>query len=114
MEVFHFLNVDGRSMSQLDQETIKMLTRLSRIECSEDECSSLLEDLSKIITYVEQLDEIDTENVQPCNHVLTEVSNVMRDDETGKTLSRETFLANAPSHVGGMIKVPPVITGHKS
>lgn len=114
MEVFNFLNVDGKSMSQLDQETIEMLTRLSRIECSEEERSSLLEDLSKILTHVEQLDEIDTENVHPCNHVLAEVSNVMRDDTTGKTLPRETFLANAPSHVGGMVKVPPVIKGHKS
>jgi aspartyl-tRNA(Asn)/glutamyl-tRNA(Gln) amidotransferase subunit C len=96
-------------MTQLNKETIKKLTQLSRIACSEEEQESILHDLAKILDYMELLKEIDTENVPPCNHVLEDVKNVMREDVVGPTLSRDAFLANAPSQVGGMIKVPPVI-----
>jgi aspartyl-tRNA(Asn)/glutamyl-tRNA(Gln) amidotransferase subunit C len=96
-------------MSNLDKETIKKLTRLCRIDCSEEEQEALLRDLQAILGYFEQLQKIDTEHVPPCNHVLEEITNVMREDAIGKTLDREAFLANAPSHIGGMIRVPPVI-----
>ena len=96
-------------MAKLDQETIKQLSRLCRIDCTEDEQKSLLEDLRKILDYIEQLQQIDTENVPPCNHILESMANVMREDVVGELLNREDFLANAPSHVGGMIRVPPVI-----
>lgn len=96
-------------MTNLDQETIKNLTTLCRIECSEDEQKSLLEDLKKILNYIDQLEEVNTEHIEPCYHVLEDVVNVMRNDEIGETIPRETFLNNSPSHTGGMIKVPPVI-----
>lgn len=96
-------------MAKVDKETIQELSRLCRIECSEEEQKSLEQDLKKILTYIEQLQEIDTENVPPCNHIFEEMANVFREDEVGNLLNRETFLANAPSHVGGMIRVPPVM-----
>jgi aspartyl-tRNA(Asn)/glutamyl-tRNA(Gln) amidotransferase subunit C len=100
-------------MANLDKKTIKTLTQLSRIDCSENEQEALLEDLKKILHYVELLDEIDTTHVPPCNHVLEDVANVMRDDIVGEVMPREVFLANAPSHIGGMIRVPPVIKQNK-
>lgn len=96
-------------MAHLNKQTIEQLTKLSRIGCSEEEQERLLKDLRNILTYVEQLHEVDTENVTPCCHVLEGINNVMRDDEVGPTMPREVFLANAPSHTGGMIRVPPVI-----
>lgn len=96
-------------MSDLNKETIKQLTRLCRIDCSEEEQETFLEDLKKILNYIEQLQQIDTTHVAPCNQVLEDVVNVMREDVIGEVLDREVFLANAPSHVGGMIRVPPVI-----
>lgn len=96
-------------MPDLNKETIKNLTQLSRIHCSEEDQEALLKDLQHILNYFEQLEEIDTQHVAPCNHVLKEMANVMRDDQVGATLSRTEFLANAPSKVGGMIKVPPII-----
>lgn len=98
-------------MSKFNRETVKALSKLCRIDCTEEEEISLMHDLEKIINYFEQLDEIDTEGVPPCNHVLDDIANVMRDDEIGELLPRDVFLANAPSHTGGMIKVPPVIKG---
>ncbi len=96
-------------MATLDREAIKSLTELSRIHCSEEEEASLLKDLQAILGYIDQLNEIDTESVPPCNHVLEGICNVMRDDEVNEPLSRELFLENAPAKIGGMIRVPPVI-----
>ncbi len=88
---------------------IKSLITLSRIDCTEEEQENLLKDLEKILGYVELLKEIDTTHVAPCNHVLEGINNVMREDTVGETMPRETFLANAPAQIGGMIRVPPVI-----
>lgn len=95
--------------SQLDKKTIETLTKLCRIGCNDKELEAILSDLKKILNYVDQLQEIDTENVEPCNQVLEGVSNVMREDTVGSTLPRETFLANVPSQVGGMVRIPLVL-----
>lgn len=96
-------------MALLNRDTIRYLTELSRIACTDEEQESLLVDMQKILSYIEKLSEIDTEGVTPCNHVLEEIVNVMREDVTGDTLSREEFLANAPDKTGGYIRVPTVI-----
>lgn len=93
----------------LNKETVKKLTQLCRIDCTEEEKDLLLMNLEKILNYIDQLDEIDTSDVLPLDHVLEDVVNVMREDEVGPLLKRETFLENAPSHVAGMIRVPQVI-----
>lgn len=93
----------------INKETIKNLTQLSRIECSEEEQQQLLDNLKKILKYIDQLNEVDTQHVLPCNHVLDDIANVTRDDVVGESLPREKFLANAPSHIGGMIRVPTVL-----
>lgn len=95
--------------AKITRATIALLKQLSRIDCDEAEEEALLSDLSKILHYFEQLEELDTEGVPPCNHVLEDFANVWRDDEVGEQLPREVFLANAPAHTGGMIRVPPVL-----
>lgn len=95
-------------MAKLNKETIVKLTKLCKINCSEEEQEALLKDLAKILDYFEELNAIDTTDIPPCNHVLADMVNVTRNDETGEVMPRETFLGNAPSHIGGMIRVPPV------
>ena len=97
-------------MRHLDQTAIKKLTQLSRIDCSEEEEEALLRDLEEILTYADQLQQLQTDEVSPCNNVIAEMHNVMRDDKVEETLSRDTFLNNAPAHTSGMVRVPPVIT----
>lgn len=96
-------------MAKFDKETVRYLADLSRIDCSEAEQESLFNDLTKILEHVNLLQEVDTEGVAPCNHVLAGMTNVMREDIVGETMPRETFLANAPEHTGGLIRVPTVI-----
>lgn len=95
-------------MDQLNKNTIENLTKLSRIACSEEEQEALLKDLRKILTYVEQLQEVDTSHVAPCNHVLSDIVNVEREDVVGNILARKDFLDNT-QQVGGLVKIPPVI-----
>lgn len=96
-------------MATLDRETINKLSKLCRIECSEEEQVAILQDLQKILNYIEQLQQIDTTDVPPCHQVLADMANVMREDTVGGLLDPELFLANAPSHIGRLIRVPPVI-----
>lgn len=107
------LTIEGKKssfeMEQLDKKTIKNLTGLCRIQCTEEEEEAILQDLKKILSYIDLLNEIDTSDVKPCNQVLEGIVNVWREDATGETMPRETFLSNAPSQVGGLVKVPPVI-----
>ena len=96
-------------MSQFDKETLKTLAKLCRIQCNEEALEKLYINLKSILGNLDLLKEVDTEGVPECNHVLESVQNIMREDQTEETLDREVFLANSPSHVGGMLRVPPVI-----
>lgn len=100
-------------MTQLDENTIKELIQLCRIGCTEEEQIALLADLKSILDYVNLLQEVETEDIPPCNHVIDGMANVMREDIVGEIMPREVFLANAPSHIGGMIKVPPVLKSNE-
>lgn len=96
-------------MAKLDHETIHQLTTLSRIHAKKEEEEELLSDLQKILSYIDQLNEIDTKDVLPCNQVVASDANVFREDQVGDCLPRELFLENAPSQIGGLIRVPLVI-----
>jgi len=98
-------------MSHLNEESIRKLTELSCIQCTEEEMHSLLHDLERIMAYFDELNEVDTQGVPACNHVLKDMPALLREDIVDDVLPRELFLANAPEHTGGMIKVPPVLTG---
>ena len=101
-------------MSHLNEESIRKLTELSCIRCTDEEMHALLVDLEKILKYFDELETLDTTDVPACNHVLKDLVNVMRLDEVKDPMPREAFLANAPEHTGGMIRVPLVITKQKT
>jgi len=96
-------------MTKFDKEQLKTLGKLSRIPLSSEEEALLLSNLTKILSYVDKLNEIDTEKTPPCSHVIQNTSAPLRDDEPQRLIPREEFLKNAPDHIGGMIKVPKVI-----
>jgi aspartyl-tRNA(Asn)/glutamyl-tRNA(Gln) amidotransferase subunit C len=96
-------------MANLNKEAIKLLTKLSNISCDEEDVEKLLKDLAEIIGYVEQLNEIQTENVEPCFSVLNGLTTPLREDNPDNSLSREDFLKNA-RHKASLVTVPSVIT----
>jgi aspartyl-tRNA(Asn)/glutamyl-tRNA(Gln) amidotransferase subunit C len=97
-------------MSELNSQTLEYLKKLCRMTCSEEEDLDVQHSLNRILDYIEQLNEIDTTNVEPCNYVLRSMlKNLMREDIAENVFSRDAFLANAPDQIGGMIRTPPVL-----
>ena len=94
---------------EVNCETIKHLAKLSDFALSEKEIESLTDDLQNIIKYISQLDELDTEGVEPTYQVF-EMENVWRDDEIlEQDASREELLALTKEEKENQIKVPRVL-----
>lgn len=97
-------------MANFDHQTLEHLKKLCKIECTEEENREILNNLSRVLEYVEQLKEVNTENTATCRYVLRGMlRNQMREDQVADLLPREQFLANAPDQIGGMVRVPPVL-----
>ena len=93
---------------QLDEQLISRLERLARLELSEAARNKLLSDLNQILEMVSKMDELDTSGVEPLSHI-SEVVNVLREDEISQGLARDLVMQNAPVHDGTFFKVPKVI-----
>lgn len=91
-----------------DIQTIRKLAHLARLEFNEEKEQDMLQDLNKILNWVDQLRELDTENVEPLVHMSEEV-NVLRDDMAQNTVSHEQALANAPKKDSDYFRVPKVL-----
>ncbi len=91
---------------------VEHIARLARLEFSDAEKEKLTHELNEILRYVEQLNSVDTENVEPLSHVI-ELSNRLREDKVTAGLSSDEALQNAPSKTDKFFKVPKVIGGEK-
>ncbi len=97
-------------MITIDKDTVEKLSTLCKIACSEEQKNSLLHDLQDILTYIDQLNEIDTDHVEPCRYVTETLTQTpLREDEAHNTLPTKDFLANTHKHTGGMVRVPNVL-----
>lgn len=96
-------------MSKLSKDELQSIKKLCRIEVSGEEEETLLTNLGKILEFVKTLEEVDTEGVEPCYHVIPNTKAPLREDVPQRLIPRDVFLKGAPEHVGGMIKVPKVI-----
>lgn len=94
---------------EIIREDILHLATLSNFSLSDKEIDSLGEDLKNIIKYISQLDELDTDGVEPTYQVF-EMENVWRPDEIKpQEADREALLALAPASQDHQIKVPKVL-----
>lgn len=81
---------------------VSHIAKLANLPLTSDEEEKYSQQLSKILDYVEQLNEVDTEGVEPTFNV-TGLSNVMRKDEVGESLTQEEAISNAPNKKEGLI-----------
>ncbi|WHY01071.1 Asp-tRNA(Asn)/Glu-tRNA(Gln) amidotransferase subunit GatC [Neobacillus sp. DY30] len=95
-------------MTRISNEQVKHVANLARLAITEDEAEIFTKQLDAIITFAEQLNELDTTNIEPTYHVL-DMKNVFREDIKETGLPREEVLKNAPDHQDGQIKVPAII-----
>lgn len=87
---------------------VRYVADLARLELSAEEVEQFTSQLNGILEYMEQLDELDTDQVEPMAHVLP-LKNVLRDDVAAPSLGREATLANAPEADKGHFVVPKII-----
>jgi aspartyl-tRNA(Asn)/glutamyl-tRNA(Gln) amidotransferase subunit C len=93
---------------KISEQDVRHISLLARLKPDDAEVHRFTEQLSAILTYVEQLQEVDTTDVPPTAHALP-VSNVFRDDEPHRSLTPDQALANAPQRDGNFFAVPKVL-----
>lgn len=92
----------------VDRETVLHMARLARIELPEADLDALAAELSGIIGWVEQLEEVDTANVEPMTAAVGAELRWRADEVTDGGI-RDRVIANAPEAGNGMFAVPKVI-----
>ena len=93
---------------KISEQDIKTVASLSRLRIREEEAEEVIFQLNRILTYVENLQEIDTSQIEPTTYALP-MQNVFRADEVKPSLDRELALSNAPLKEDGYFKVPRVL-----
>ena len=92
----------------LEREDIQHVAKLARLELSEEELRTYTRQLGDILGYVEQLDEVSVDGVEPLAHG-AHGKNVFRNDEVKPSLDRDRALKGAPDSDGWHFRVPRVI-----
>ncbi|MGA7410655.1 MAG: Asp-tRNA(Asn)/Glu-tRNA(Gln) amidotransferase subunit GatC [Bryobacteraceae bacterium] len=96
---------------KLTDDEVRYVADLANLRLSEEEVHRMSHDLGQILTYIEELSELDTTNVAPMAQVLFDADETatLREDRPRRPLSNEDALANSAVSGGGYFKVPKVI-----
>ncbi|MCH5274159.1 MAG: Asp-tRNA(Asn)/Glu-tRNA(Gln) amidotransferase subunit GatC [Lachnospiraceae bacterium] len=95
-------------MPKIDDTVIEQMEVLAKLSVSGEERKKVIEEMEKILTYVEKLNELDTDGIEPLVHSLPEV-NVFREDTVVNTDGRNEALLNAPRQKDGQYVVPKTV-----
>ena len=90
------------------RKDVEYIAELARLKFKEEELESFTHQLNEILSYVDKLNELNTDNVEPLSHPVENI-NVFRNDELKKSISTEDALKNAPDKTEKHFKVPKVI-----
>ncbi len=93
---------------RITEETVQYVAALAKLNVSEEEKNKVAKDLDRILDYIETMNGLDTEGVEPMSHVLP-VKNVFREDEVSNQDNREELLKNAPQRIGDSFAVPKTV-----
>ena len=88
-------------------QDVEHVAKLARLDLTEEEKVKFSKQLGDVLKYVEQMNEVDTSNVEPLSHVV-DFNNVMREDEIHYDCSNEELMMNAPEEENGFFKVPKI------
>ncbi len=92
----------------MDIETVRKVARLARLKVTEDDLNRYGPQLTNILKFVEQLDEVDTASIEPLANVV-DISLRLREDEVTDGGIQSEVLANAPEKMEGFFVVPKVV-----
>ena len=94
----------------MNREEVVKIALLARLKLTDDELDRFTSQLGQVLQYVDILNEVETEDVEPMAHAV-ELFNVFRDDEVRESLARNEALSNAPKTDGRCFLVPPILAG---
>ena len=93
---------------KINENKIKKLADLSKLNLDAEEVKSLFSDFKKILAFINKLEEVDTNNLEPLTHIHP-ISNISRDDTASQPDMKQTYLKNSKNHNSDYFKVPKVI-----
>jgi aspartyl-tRNA(Asn)/glutamyl-tRNA(Gln) amidotransferase subunit C len=93
---------------KITAKDVEHVARLARLELSAAEKERMGRELDGILAYIDKLRSVDTSGIEPTSHAVP-ITNVMRDDVPGPSLSRAETLANAPDRHGDLFRVPRIL-----
>lgn len=94
---------------KINKETVEYIADLSRLQLRQEEIEVFEEQLSQVLDYVAQLDEVDTSDIEPTSHVVRSMKNVFREDKLGSSLTAEEAMKASPDKKDTFFKVPKII-----
>lgn len=94
--------------ANITKSDVEKIAKLARIELSEEEKEKFTRQFENILEFVNELQEVDTSGVEEISQI-TGMANVWREDESGKSLTNEQALANAPTKKDGYFKVKEIL-----
>lgn len=103
--------MDGNMAAELSRDDVVKVAKLSRLKLSDSEIDAIKSQLGRVLEYVDILNEVDTDGVEPMAHAV-EQFNVLRDDVSRPSLPREDALSNAPKTDGRFFQVPAILEGN--
>ena len=92
----------------ISEETIEYVGILAKLDLSSEQIEQAKKDMGSMLDYIDKLNELDTEGVEPMSHVFP-VQNVFRQDVVTNGDNREQILKNAPGEKDGMFMVPRTV-----
>jgi aspartyl-tRNA(Asn)/glutamyl-tRNA(Gln) amidotransferase subunit C len=92
----------------IDRKDVEHVARLARLALTEAELERMRVELAAILQYIEKLEAVDVDGVEPTSHAVPLV-NVMREDEVDRSVEREAMMSNAPDRSGEYFRVPRII-----
>lgn len=94
--------------NRISHDEVQHIAHLARLRLTDTECAAFGKQLSSILDYVEKLNELNTEGVEPTAHAV-DCRNVFGEDEPAEPLGADRVLANAPDKEDAFFKVPKVL-----
>lgn len=92
----------------VDKKTVEQIAHLARLSFDEQSLETMIKDMNRMIEFVNKLNELPTEGVEPLIYMVNQ-SNVLREDLIHQTITKEEALKNAPKHDSDYFRVPKVI-----
>ena len=92
----------------INQKTVQDIAHLARLEFNDEDEKEMMGEMNKILEWMNKLNEVNTEGVEPLIHMSSELT-VLREDQVSNELDHERALKNAPNKDSNYFRVPKVI-----